>query len=117
MSRSGTITGKLHTIQVRGLEMRDWQGFHDEFARAFGFPDFYGRNMDAWIDCMTNLDEAFSAFHVDVGDLVVVEVSDYETFYEKHRDISSEMYECAAIVNARRIKMGSAPILLMSVAA
>jgi RNAse (barnase) inhibitor barstar len=23
---------------------------------TFGFPDFYGRNMDAWIDCMTDID-------------------------------------------------------------
>jgi RNAse (barnase) inhibitor barstar len=27
--------------------IHDWDSFHDEFARIFGFPDFYGRNMIA----------------------------------------------------------------------
>ncbi|MDZ4753789.1 MAG: barstar family protein [Phycisphaerae bacterium] len=26
------------------------------FAETFGFPGFYGRNMNAWNDCMTFLD-------------------------------------------------------------
>ena len=35
----------------------DWDSFHNEFAEVFGFPRFYGRNMNAWIDCMTYLDD------------------------------------------------------------
>ncbi|WP_161883865.1 barstar family protein [Deinococcus alpinitundrae] len=37
--------------------IRDWESFHDVSVQTFGFPDFYGRNMDAWIDCLTYLDE------------------------------------------------------------
>ena len=33
----------------------DWDSFHDTFAEVFGFPDFYGRNMNAWVDCMSDL--------------------------------------------------------------
>jgi hypothetical protein len=32
------------------------EDFHDIFNEAFGFPAFYGRNMNAWIDCLTSLD-------------------------------------------------------------
>ena len=35
----------------------DRDTFHTVFAEAFGFPDFYGRNMNAWIDCITCLDD------------------------------------------------------------
>jgi RNAse (barnase) inhibitor barstar len=35
----------------------DWESFHAVFAEVFGFPSFYGRNMDAWIDCMSYLDK------------------------------------------------------------
>jgi RNAse (barnase) inhibitor barstar len=28
--------------------------FHEAFASALGFPSWYGRNMDAWIDCMSS---------------------------------------------------------------
>lgn len=24
----------------------DWESFHDTFVQEFGFPDFYGRNMN-----------------------------------------------------------------------
>jgi len=40
-------------VRVDATHIRDWDNFHDVFADAFGFPDFYGRNMDAWVDCMT----------------------------------------------------------------
>ncbi len=33
----------------------DWETFHAECARVFGFPQFYGRNMNAWIDCLSYL--------------------------------------------------------------
>ena len=38
-------------------QITDWETFHDTFAQALGFPGFYGRNMDAWIDCLTSADE------------------------------------------------------------
>ena len=39
--------------RVDGSRIHDWASFN----RTFAFPDFYGRNMDAWIDCMSSLDE------------------------------------------------------------
>ncbi|MDP1737787.1 MAG: barstar family protein [Caulobacter sp.] len=109
-------TGKVHTVRVDGSKMVDWNSFHDEFSRVFGFPDFYGRNMNAWIDCMTNLDDEFSNFRVEVGELVMLEISDREVFQKKHADLSSALHECAAFVNGRRVAVGELPILLISVA-
>jgi hypothetical protein len=44
-------------VEVPISQIHDWDTFHDTFAQALGFPDFYGRNMDAWIDCLTYADE------------------------------------------------------------
>ena len=44
-------------VEVPMSQIRDWDTFHDTFAQRLGFPDFYGRNMDAWIDCLTYADE------------------------------------------------------------
>jgi len=44
-------------ILIEGKRISDWNSFHDTFADTLGFPSFYGRNMDAWIDCMTCLDD------------------------------------------------------------
>ena len=44
-------------VRIDASRITSWDTFHDVFAKDFGFPDFYGRNMDAWIDCMTCLDD------------------------------------------------------------
>ena len=35
-------------VRIDTKRIRDWASFHDVFAEALGFPDFYGRNMVAW---------------------------------------------------------------------
>ena len=47
--------GRIVTIDADRLS--DWAGFHDAFAAAFGFPGWYGRNLNAWIDLFTHMDE------------------------------------------------------------
>jgi Barstar (barnase inhibitor) len=46
--------------------------FPDTFATVLGFPDLYGRNMNAWIDCPIYRDEddGMASVHVDEGDVV-----------------------------------------------
>ena len=54
---SGEYDRPVPVIEIPVSEISDWDTFHDVFAAALGFPDFYGRNMDAWIDCLTYADE------------------------------------------------------------
>jgi RNAse (barnase) inhibitor barstar len=49
-------------VDVDVLPITDWDSFHDTFAVALGFPDFYGRNMNAWVDCLTYEDDGMTAF-------------------------------------------------------
>jgi hypothetical protein len=44
-------------VRIDATSIRDWNSFHAVFKQAMGFPDFYGANMDAWIDCMSYLDD------------------------------------------------------------
>ncbi len=42
-----------------------------------GFPDFYGANMDAWIDCMFHLDDGESGktrFDLKPGEALEIEM-------------------------------------------
>ena len=43
------------TIDCRQITRRD--ALHAAFARELGFPDWYGGNLDALFDCLTELDE------------------------------------------------------------
>jgi RNAse (barnase) inhibitor barstar len=39
-------------IELQGTRMTSRSDAHDELARAFGFPDYYGKNWDAFGDCL-----------------------------------------------------------------
>jgi len=94
----------------------DWDTFHAVFQEVFGFPGFYGRNMDAWIDCMTYLDDAgsgMSSVTVLKGGLVVIRVENAAELKNRCPEQYDALVECAAFVNYRRVKVGEPPILAL----
>jgi RNAse (barnase) inhibitor barstar len=34
-------------VKLDMRQIHDWTSFHDLFSKALGFPDFYGRNINA----------------------------------------------------------------------
>jgi Barstar (barnase inhibitor) len=67
-------------------EISDWNSFHEGFARVFGFPDFYGKNMDAWIDCLTSLDapaDVISGVHCETGTVLTLELENGHRFFSQ----------------------------------
>jgi hypothetical protein len=101
-------------VRVDCSLITDWPSFHSEFARAFGFPSFYGANNNAWIDCMTRLDEAFSEVQVGTGQIVTLQLDDAGAFKERLPELLTAIFEMAAFVNWRRLEGGSPPILCVS---
>ena len=48
---------------------------------AFGFPEFYGNNMNAWIDWMTNIDDkeaGMTKFWINTADTLIIELTNSE---------------------------------------
>ena len=43
-----------------GLEIRSVEEVHVPFAQALDLPDYYGRNLDALFDCLTDRREAMT---------------------------------------------------------
>ena len=101
-------------VRIDGNQITDWDSFHDVFARLLGFPVFYGRNMNAWIDCMTSLDapgDGMTTIHGDAADPVVLHVVDASSIPV---DLFDALTECAGFVNWRRIEIGQPAILALS---
>jgi hypothetical protein len=101
-------------VRVDASEIRDWDSFHDVFAQVFGFPDFYGRNLNAWIDCMTYLDDPVAGMTTVRGsasDPVVLCLDNIDSMPE---EIYRALVECAAFVNWRRIDVGGSAILVLA---
>jgi RNAse (barnase) inhibitor barstar len=77
-------------IKVDTRRITNWDTFHRVFAAAFGFPDFYGRNMNAWIDCMTDLDDPgarMTSVHAEPGGVVVLELEHVDNFASRCPDL------------------------------
>jgi hypothetical protein len=105
----------LVTLDTR--QMTDWESFHSVFADAFGFPDFYGRNMDAWIDCMTYLDDPgarMTSVHSPPGGVLVLQLDYVDDFAARCPEQYNAVIECAAFVNWRRIELGEEAVLALS---
>jgi hypothetical protein len=101
-------------IEIDAAKIFDWESFHDVFYESFGFPGFYGRNMNAWIDCMSCLDDPDSGmtkFTVPKDGIVVLKLYNSEIFREKCPEQFAALYECVAFVNLRYIETNSSPIL------
>src|SRR2546425_11889389 len=99
----------LQAARVQTKSITDWDSFHSVFAETMGFPSFYGRNMDAWIDCMTGFDDGMTRFTVAPGELFHLEIADAADFQRRVPEIFQAFIECAAFVNSRRIERGEPP--------
>jgi RNAse (barnase) inhibitor barstar len=104
----------IRTIELDATKITDRETFHTVFAKTFGFVESYGCNGDAWIDCMSRLDEDFSEVTVAQGDLVLLHLANSASLKAVAPQILSELFETAAFVNWRRTEIGLPPKLILS---
>ncbi|PRD50869.1 barstar family protein [Phyllobacterium myrsinacearum] len=110
---------QYETIRIDCSNIFDAQSFHRVFAAAFGFPSFYGANMDAWIDCMTSLDapdDGMTSVTVGKGGIVVLQLDAAAQMRTRCRRVYDDLLDCAGFVNWRRMQSGDPPILCLSFA-
>ena len=83
--------------------VHDWASFHRESARAFGFPDYYGGNNNAWIDCLSYMDDgdASSRFELGPVEQLVVQAEGFNEFRRRCPEIASALPGLVAAVNER----------------
>lgn len=43
---------------IHGAEIQNWDALYDRLAADLEFPEWFGRNLDALYDCLTDLPEA-----------------------------------------------------------
>ncbi|MFT4112930.1 barstar family protein [Silvibacterium sp.] len=107
----------VSSVVIDCASIADWGSFHDCFAGAFGFPGFYGRNMDAWIDCMTSLDSSedeMSTIHCASGSVLTLQLENVTGFRERCPEIYDALIDCAAFVNWRKLEVGESAVLALS---
>jgi hypothetical protein len=93
----------------------DWDTFHAVSRQAFGFPDFYGCNLNAWIDCLTYLDlgDGMSRYQLAEGEVLTIEVRGAANFAERMPEQALALVSVTAAVNERYIERGKPPALVL----
>jgi RNAse (barnase) inhibitor barstar len=94
----------MKVFQINGDKIKNWKTFHAEFKSEMNFPDFYGENMDAWIDLVDELSSETTLIEITKGHLLK----------EQAPEILEAILECSAFVNFRKMKQGEQPTLIIS---
>ncbi|WP_216328791.1 barstar family protein [Deinococcus aestuarii] len=102
-------------VSLDTTKIYNWASFHKICAEAFGFPDFYGQNMSAWVDCLTYLHEGdgMSRFILGEGEHLFVLLLDFEAFNQRVPDIAEALLSCTAFVNRRYLEQKEMPRLAL----
>jgi len=72
--------------------------------------------MNAWIDCMTYIDDppsGMTSASVTPGELITLRIDDAPDFQRRCPEQYNALVECAAFVNYRRIECGGTPVLTL----
>ncbi|KQY30305.1 barnase inhibitor [Caulobacter sp. Root487D2Y] len=108
---------KATIVDIPVHEIVDRNSFHIVFQAALGFPQFYGRNLDAWIDCMHTVDDPAAGMvsvTVEVGALMVLAIHGVEDFRRRCPQEYEALVECVAAVNQGRVIDGLPPVLALA---
>ena len=105
----------MASAELNGAAILDWDTFHIECQRAFGFPDSYGKTMDAWVDCLSYLrdEDGMSKFRLKPNEKLEIVVRDAAAMRERVPDLLEEMTFCVAGINERYEDYGEKPALAL----
>lgn len=91
-------------------KIANWESFHSVFSEVMGFPDFYGNNNNAWIDCMSYIDDkesGMSQVTVGSGESLEFVILGTEQVTETAPGVFMGFMEIVAAVNQRYIESNS----------
>ncbi len=71
--------------------------------------------MNAWIDCLTDLDADTGMTDIQVakGGCVILQVDNAADFQQRCPEQYQALLECTAFINYRRVEVGNLPILTL----
>jgi len=104
-------------IRIDARKLTDAAGLHAALAEAFGFPDSYGKNLDALVDCLSGLDEpagGMTRVHVFPGQVLTLVVDHADA---KGKTVPAQvraLADAVAFVNWRRLGRGKPAVLALA---
>ena len=108
----------MPTANLNAALIDNWDGFHSVVATVFGFPAFYGRNMNAFIDCLTYLDEGdgMSSFALGPAERLEIVIVGFQVLLARLPEIAVALIEAIAALNLRYIDRGKPASIVLVLA-
>jgi Barstar (barnase inhibitor) len=106
-------------IRIDARRLTDAAGLHAAMSEAFGFPDSYGKNLDALVDCLTYLDDpksGMSRVQVFPGEVALLVLEYLDGKNKKQMAQVEALVDAVAFVNWRRLEKSQAPVLALAYA-
>lgn len=116
-TQNGIRNSAMTNVFVDTTKITDWPSFHRVFSQIFGFPAFYGNNMDALIDCLSYLDDpeaAMTSLHVRPGETLAIQLGAVISFRRRCPDLFESLQDACAFVNWRRTREHGAALVALS---
>ena len=91
-------------VRLNVEAITDWPSFHAECQRALGFPAFYAANMNAWVDCMSSLeeDDGMVGVRLRPGELLFLELPGVKALNGRAPEVIDALVESTGFVNRER---------------
>jgi hypothetical protein len=104
------------TVVAIPLEaVHDWDSFDDVFAKALRFPSYYGRNANAFIDCLSDIAEGRDVPPLLAeGEILTIDLGDLGDFGERCPEQLAALFDWVAWVNTESIDHDRAPRLVIA---
>ncbi|WP_293781195.1 barstar family protein [uncultured Oxalicibacterium sp.] len=108
----------MATAQLDGALIAGWEDFHTACKTAFGFPDFYGANMDAWVDCMSYLrdDDGMTRFRLKDNEVLQIVITHADVIKTRFPELLEELAFCIDAINDRYADYGEKAALALKLA-
>ncbi|MCB9233275.1 MAG: barstar family protein [Bacteroidia bacterium] len=106
---------KPKTIELNIGQIKSVADFHETMKNTFGFPDFYGKNIHALIDCLSSLrfpEDAMSLLFLEEDEYLLMEIKGYLLANEQVKD---QLVFAVGFVNHRQFLKGRQLSIVISI--
>lgn len=104
---------KLKKLLVDFGQVKSLREMHEELARIFAFPDFYGKNVNALIDCWSSLcypEDKMTGIVLAMDETVLLEVKGMPNLDEM---MMNHFVVAVENVNERAMDRNEQPLMLL----
>jgi hypothetical protein len=98
-------------------KFKDFESFHSYCKEIFEFPDFYGMNMNAFIDCLSYIDEdeEMSSVKLVKNEMLILNLIHSESIKKTNFELYETIIDSLTFVNLRRTELGEQPIIELNI--